>query len=465
MKANMPVSKLGRGLFGLSLLCLSACATEVGDDGVAQTTQEVVSAEPYLYLRCNATGWGVDTATRLVQTSDPYIFELTYQVTQDWMTGGGDQCIVTKTNQANSWGTSQQFYSTRNSQTITTIPGGAPLQLSSSNFTVKYPAKGTYKAKVNWASGSIAFEAATTTTPSTWTKNDKVLVLNFDPVMPESGLAVHEHFGWNGPHALATSYAADMTAASEGAVTYSIAQWIDVDQFPQKADGFSYTPSTYEDCMSDSSLCHSPDQVDYEKVIADYDICSRVQSDEISEVWLFGAPYFGYYESTMAGTGAYWVNSPPVEVACGKKFIIMGFNYERGTESMLHDFGHRMESILGRAFETWTSTTEGNPWWRFSASNLASSGQAGCGNTHFPHNALGDYDYGNTTNVSTNCSAWESYPNLSGATESLSCSAWGCSEYGYMTYLFDKVPRNAGTHGGFENDWWKYLVDYNTYAP
>lgn len=463
---NQNIQKTLSLLFPLIAAVGCAVGTEEPSFEELESVSQAVTSEPYLYLRCNATGWGVDTATRLAPTADPYVFELTYQVTESWMTGGGDQCVVTKTDQPNAWGSSQQYYGTRFGAPITTIPGGAPLQQNSGYFTVKYPAKGTYKAKVNWQTGGLNIEPVTTaTTPSTWTKNDHVLVLNYDPVMPASGQVAHAHFGWNDPHALATSYAADMTAASGGAVTYSIAEWVDVNAFPKKSDGFTYTPASYQACMNDSAQCHQPDGVDYAQIISDYNVCSRVESGEISEVWLFGGPYFGYWESTMAGTGAYWVNSPPVPVACAKKFIIMGFNYERGTESMLHDFGHRMESILGRVYSSWSLPTEASPWSRFSAYDQASPGQAGCGNTHFPHNALADYDYGNATNVGTNCASWKNYPNVSPAQQSLSCSTWGCTEYGYLKYLFDKVPHNAGTTSGFQNDWWKYLIDYNTYAP
>ena len=64
---------------------------------------------------------------------------------------------------------------------------------------------------------------------------------------------------------------------------------------------------------------------------------------------MFGGPYFGFYESRMAGKGAFWCNAPGIERDC-RRFVIMGFNYQRGGQEMIHSFGHRAESILSKHF-------------------------------------------------------------------------------------------------------------------
>jgi hypothetical protein len=64
---------------------------------------------------------------------------------------------------------------------------------------------------------------------------------------------------------------------------------------------------------------------------------------------MFGGPYFGFYESRMAGQKAFWCNAPGIEQNC-KRFVMMGFNYERGVREMIHSFGHRAESILAVHF-------------------------------------------------------------------------------------------------------------------
>lgn len=43
--------------------------------------------------------------------------------------------------------------------------------------------------------------------------------------------------------------------------------------------------------------------MDYRAIIRQYDVVQRVESGEIDEVWLFGFPYAGFYESIMVGRG------------------------------------------------------------------------------------------------------------------------------------------------------------------
>ena len=94
----------------------------------------------------------------------------------------------------------------------------------------------------------------------------------------------------------------------------------------------------YLDCLNDEQSCHQPDTADYGRILSDYNICDRVKDGQVDELWLFGGPWFGYYESRLAGPGAFWYNSPPLNgTNCDRLLPIMGFNYERGVAEMLHD--------------------------------------------------------------------------------------------------------------------------------
>ena len=55
----------------------------------------------------------------------------------------------------------------------------------------------------------------------------------------------------------------------------------------------------------------------------------------------------------MCGSGAFWFNAPPLAGTehASRRFVIMGFNFERGVGEMLEDLGHRAESILYKVFE------------------------------------------------------------------------------------------------------------------
>ena len=125
-----------------------------------------------------------------------------------------------------------------------------------------------------------------------------------------------------------------MEEVSYGLVKYQYdrAHRIDVDEFPRKQDGFQYTAASYLAMMQDAKTHHEPDGVDYWKIVNDHHLIDRVMGSEIDEVWLFGAPYFGYWELHMVGKGAIWCNSSPLANSgrCARRFVIMGFNYERG---------------------------------------------------------------------------------------------------------------------------------------
>ena len=67
-----------------------------------------------------------------------------------------------------------------------------------------------------------------------------------------------------------------------------------------------------------------------------------------------GFPYAGLYESVMGGAGALWCNAPPLANtgSCQRRFVIMGFSYEREVGEMLHSYNHRCESILAQVFNS-----------------------------------------------------------------------------------------------------------------
>jgi len=53
---------------------------------------------------------------------------------------------------------------------------------------------------------------------------------------------------------------------------------------------------------------------DYARLIAECDLARKVEAGVIDEVWLFAYPYAGYYESRMAGPGAFWCSAPPLSL-------------------------------------------------------------------------------------------------------------------------------------------------------
>lgn len=296
----------------------------------------------------------------------------------------------------------------------------------------------------------------------------KVLVLNFDPAIAlEGGKPLHEVCKWNDPHKLAEGYAQDIEEASGKLVRYKVVEWRDVNAFPVKKDGFSYTPESYLSAWRSKKGFHDPDGTDYEKVCRDYGVNELINKGKIDELWMFGAPYFGFWESAMAGPGAFYINGDIYpSVPTKRPFAIMGFNYERGVAEMIHDLSHRTESTMARVYGGWEVEKLTTPWAKFAANYSQSGGVAAVGTCHWPPNAEHDYDYSNKRVVNSSADDWLGYPKLTCATKPVSCETWGGPDYhrGYMKWWFSHIPKAAGTDkDGRQLNWWKYIFEFTKY--
>ncbi len=296
----------------------------------------------------------------------------------------------------------------------------------------------------------------------------KVLVLDFDPKIPdEGGKRLTEVSGWNDPRKLAEGYMADVQASSGGFVRFRIVEWLDIDGFHPKSDGFAYTAATFRACQKSGKGWHQPDGADYPKTFEQYGVLPRIDEGEIDEVWFFGGPYFGYSESAMAGPGAFYINGDTYDKVPSKRpFAIMGFNYERGVECMLEDLGHRTEATMSRCFGGWEAAKLVHDWARFAANAKQSNGVAACGSVHYPPNGESDYDYGNKRVVESSADDWLAYPNLTGAKKKVNCETWGGPDYhrNYLKWWFARLPRaNGKSPEGRENNWWNYVFRFGRY--
>ena len=173
----------------------------------------------------------------------------------------------------------------------------------------------------------------------------RVLSIIHNPIIdPGSGARLSQMPGWNDPDALADRYIRDVRQASHGLVDYQIVERVEVDGFPAKIDGFRYDAATYLRCLREGRGFHEPDAVDYLALVREFRVIEKIAANQIDEVWLFAFPYAGYYESTMCGRDAFDCNSPPVKGTehSPRRFVIMGFSYEREVGTMLEDLGHRV---------------------------------------------------------------------------------------------------------------------------
>jgi hypothetical protein len=292
----------------------------------------------------------------------------------------------------------------------------------------------------------------------------RVLVAVYDPVLPSrGGRRLTEVCGFHEPDALVRAYVDDLAECSAGYLQYAVVEHVVLDELPPKEDGFRYTGETWLQCWQRRGGWHEPDAADYPALLADLAAARLVAAGEIDEVWCFAPPYAGFYESRMVGAGACWCNAPPLDLAgAARRCIVMGFNYERGVGEMLESFGHRVESLLARAFGSWREWGggAGHAWDAFSAHEAVAPGRAGCGNVHFAPNSAGDYDWGNHRRVWSSCDDWLAYPHLTGQRRLVDCREWGGGDIrAHHHWWLAHLPRAAGRVDGRLANWWTYAVD------
>ncbi|HEX6273611.1 MAG TPA: hypothetical protein VFZ53_11230 [Polyangiaceae bacterium] len=431
-------------------------------DDYAAAQQSLLGPGTYLYLHCGATGWGLDAATRVQPTADPNVYQVTYSVSQPWMVSGSDGCILTETNQLNGWGTNPRRYTNlAATSTPMSVPSSAQLSESATYFNVRYPALGQYRARVNKANSTLTIESATASADQdAWgaclssPKASKVLLVVYDPYHPATKRDDATRNASN-PVPTTISIANAIRANSHGLVNYQLV-------------GVEY--------VNDNPARLADGSADYNAIFQRFDVCNRVQQDNLTEVWVWAGNNAGLDEL------AYRVPADAIPYAdnivdpwfytyrtknipdCGKTVWVMGYNFAVEPALAQHSYNHRVESILsimvgkGRWYDTQDPQ---NVWRQYSLFNREFPGQASVGNTHEPFTSSGGYDYSNTTFVTTRAADWLNYPNLTGATQNSNCNAWGCTQWGYQNYYQSHLPHVAGNSHDACNSWWTYIADYD----
>lgn len=174
----------------------------------------------------------------------------------------------------------------------------------------------------------------------------KVLAIDFRPSAVPTA--------WSKTPDLIQQYISSLRTISSETLIYQVVDTLKVTSFPRLQDGRRYSNSSWLAALADDSTAFRDPHggymlADYNQIMEDFNLEQRVADQLIDEIWLFGGPYFGFYESRMIGKKAFWCNGPGMESPC-RRFVIMGFNYQRTVREMLHDFGHRSESILSRQY-------------------------------------------------------------------------------------------------------------------
>ena len=300
----------------------------------------------------------------------------------------------------------------------------------------------------------------------------RILVINYDPILT-NGVRLSRYMKWNDPRPMTTNLMRYLGECSGGYARYEMVDFIDMNSFPQKRDGFRYTGQTFLEMWKDRKKAHQPDSVSYAAIFKEQNLVERVKKEDVREIWLWGAPYFGTDEYAMKipgdqvfyGTTNPWFYRPYDIPDCGRTVWVMGFNYEVGEDNALHSYGHRVEGILsltvgqgvwdGKAGET-------NVWSRFTRHSKQFPDDAQVGNVHYAPNSRSDYDYSRTNVVLSGADDWFNYPQLAGTKKMVNCETWGKPHHlNFMKWWLNHLPKNVGTTAGFYNNWWRYVVDYD----
>jgi len=292
----------------------------------------------------------------------------------------------------------------------------------------------------------------------------RTLLIVYDPVVePATGKKLSEYMRWNKVENLTKGYISDILEVSGGLVRYQITERIDVDAFPAKVNGYVYDAQTFLKVVRGTSRPYMPQEADYYAIIERFDILQRIARDEIDEVWVFNFPHAGFYESIMGGPGAFWCNAPPLinTEASTRRFVIMGFSYERGVGEMLENMGHRAESIMEKTFEKLSG--EDNLWKRFTRYEKTHPGRAALGNVHFAPNSDRDYDWGNRSIVMSECDDWlYNFPDFKGLKRKVTSSDWGWGDIReHHKWWMKHFPKAGGQQNGIYHNWWHYIADPN----
>jgi hypothetical protein len=307
----------------------------------------------------------------------------------------------------------------------------------------------------------------------------RVLLVIYDPVMdPLSGIRLSQLMQWQSPDELVNAFFQDVLEASGGMARYQVAQRVQLNEFPLKADGYRYDAATYLDVLKGIQQPHLPEEANYLSILTGLNILPRIAKRDFDEVLFFAFPHAGFFESTMGGAGAFWCNSNPLVWSsnCPRRFVVMGYSYERGPGEMLESFGHRAESLVAKVFNcqdfvSWAYTPRrvpafvSNPlnlFQRFISFDQIAPGKAGVGTIHYAPNSDRDYDWNNPGRIPSSCFDWYNFPKFKNDIRLVNASEWGEGDIrAHHKWWLKHLPKVAGRTEGVSNNWWQYVMDPN----
>ncbi len=331
--------------------------------------------------------------------------------------------------------------------------------------------------KTNWTPPKFTYNADLATKP----KLAKVIVVIYNPKLKTlGGKSLVEHLNATDPRKASHMLADAIHIASGGYITYDIVDVLEIDGYSEKIDGFRYNEESYLATRKNpDKFAHQPDRSSYRKIFEENKLTDRIQKEGVTEIWLWGAGWFGYDELAMyipnryarfAPTDNAWLYRPyDIPAECGKTVWVMGFNYEVGPDNMIHSYSHRVESMLSLqlAHGVWKKEKRGqDPWNTFTSVELDNPDKPShVGSCHVPPNGKEGYDYNNKRSVLSYADNWLHYPDLTGQPRLIGSDEWNHTQYGYQIWWLSHIPKAPGfTQYGY-NNWWIYIANVDEDLP
>ncbi len=306
------------------------------------------------------------------------------------------------------------------------------------------------------------------------TKDVNVIVINMDPVLKtRGGVKLHEHMKWSDPWQLTEKMVKDAQETSHGFVHYHVVEKIEYDGFPTFRDGFTYTEQSFFNMWEKDRSKADKGSTSFQWLFRKFDLPAKIKALNVSELWVWGAPYFAFDELQWKTPGdkiPYQTQNPwfyrPYDIPdVGRTVWVMGWNYERGEGEMLESYCHRIESVISLTVGkgVWDPKSKrATPWDQFTRIDRDFPGESEVGSVHCAPNSKSDYDWSNTNRVWTLADDWFSYPKLPRQKKLLNATSGGWEGIiGHHKWWMSHLPHNSEITVGFYNNWWQYIVNYD----
>jgi hypothetical protein len=212
---------------------------------------------------------------------------------------------------------------------------------------------------------------------------------------------------------------------------------------------------------------------DYNRIMDRINAKDWVERKGVKEVWIWGyhGGVVGLWESNMSGPFGDISNASrdPKDLPVFKTtYTVYHYNYQRGTSEAVEDHMHQIEAVLNYVDGRDKTPPEEWPkllfWGKFVGSDKTHKiVRPGCGWSHYPPNAVGDYDWGNKRVVESDIEDWK--PDGSGEKKPINCDKWDSNSLHWFVYWTQNIPGAASglTYEGKPlRNWWIFIGDFDT---